>query len=454
MCYCSIMADGNTFGFVLDLSRSSGDELLDSARALIGSEREITARFVAHLAEIEERRLHLDAGFSSLFELCVAHFRLSEGEAYRRILAARLVQRFPPVYEHLASGAVNLSALELLREHLTEDNHAELLEAAIGKSKRQIQMLLATRFPKPDVAPSLQRLPDTLQPRSGDITPEGGAVRAQRGVIEPLAEARYRVEFTASAALRDKLELCRDLLSHANPSRDLAQVIERAVDLLLTDLERKRLASLKRSPSPARSNAVATNSARPHVPRGVRRQVFERDGRRCSFVSRDGRRCSATAFLELDHVEPRAHGGTHDPENMRVLCRAHNQRSAEQVFGRDYVDERRAERQRNASHLRQQKCDGSVSDGPIHGGSGDREPVGTEPVVRHRDSECQRVRAALKNLGFRDAETRAVIDALQRKFDGTGSPTAAELLREAVLLATARLPLRSREGCLVFHRSP
>ncbi len=73
---------------------------------------------------------------------------------------------------------------------------------------------------------------------------------------------------------------------------------------------------------------------------------------------------------------------------------------------------------------------------------------------RHRDSECQSVRAALENLGFRDAETRAVIDALERKFDGTGSPTAAELLREAVLLAMARLPLRSRESCSVFRRSP
>jgi hypothetical protein len=77
-------------------------------------------------------------------------------------------------------------------------------------------------------------------------TASGRASERERTCVEPLSETRYRVEFTASAELREKLELCRDLMSHANPGRDLAAVVERAVDLLLDDLGKKRLGKAKR----------------------------------------------------------------------------------------------------------------------------------------------------------------------------------------------------------------
>ena len=112
-----------------------------------------------HLAEIEERRLHLTLGFGSMFEFCVKQLKLSEGEAFRRILAARLGRRFPVVHSLIASGAVHLSALELAREHLSDENHVELLEALSGKSKREVEQLLASRFPKPDVPDRIRKLP-------------------------------------------------------------------------------------------------------------------------------------------------------------------------------------------------------------------------------------------------------------------------------------------------------
>src|SRR6185436_20040001 len=155
----------------MDLHRLSNQELMSHVAKLVGSHRELTARVVAHLGEIEERRLHLQAGFSSMFEFCQKKLGLSEAESFRRILAARLGRRFPVVHSLLASGAIHLSALELLREHLTDENHAELFEAASGKSKPEVAALLAVRFPKPDV-PS----------------------RIIRQRIEPLSEARFRVE--------------------------------------------------------------------------------------------------------------------------------------------------------------------------------------------------------------------------------------------------------------------
>src|SRR6185436_4844077 len=130
----------------MDLHRLSNQELMSHVAKLVGSHRELTARVVAHLGEIEERRLHLQAGFSSMFEFCQKKLGLSEAESFRRILAARLGRRFPVVHSLLASGAIHLSALELLREHLTGENHAMLFEAAYGKSKPVVAALLAVRL--------------------------------------------------------------------------------------------------------------------------------------------------------------------------------------------------------------------------------------------------------------------------------------------------------------------
>ena len=99
---------------IMDLSDRSDEDLLSGAATLVGSHRKITAKLVAFLGEIEERRLHLVAGFSSMFDFCQKKLGLSEGEAFRRILAARLGRRFPVVHALLAAGVVNLSTLELL----------------------------------------------------------------------------------------------------------------------------------------------------------------------------------------------------------------------------------------------------------------------------------------------------------------------------------------------------
>src|SRR5262245_15860156 len=195
----------------MNLSNLSDEMLLANLTALVGCQREITARFVAHLAEIEDRRLHLVAGFSSMFEFCEEKLRMSPGEAYRRILAARLARRFPVIYPLITAGAVHLTALELLRERLTEENHAELLEAVSWKKKCEIERILAARFPKPDVPSAIRKLPEPLAMELGESDPEAGALPqpppppppAARPRIDPLSESRYKVQFTASAELRE-----------------------------------------------------------------------------------------------------------------------------------------------------------------------------------------------------------------------------------------------------------
>jgi 5-methylcytosine-specific restriction endonuclease McrA len=399
----------------MNLSHVSSHDLLSGVRRFVGEERKVTAMLVAYLGEVEERRLHLEAGFPSMFAFCIKELGMSENEAFRRLNAARLGRRFPVIHTLLASGAVHLSALELLRERLTDENHEDLLGAVSGKSKSQVLALLAVRFPRPDVPTTIRKLsarsPDGAigRPLTSSETrfalepfPSGFAVGLARGRVEPLSEARSRVEFTASAELRDKLELCRDLLSHANPTRELGVVVERAVDLLLRELEKKRLGST------TRARPASHGAKRSHIATATRRQVFERDGLRCTFVSPEGRRCEARAFLELDHKIPRARGGTNGPENVRVLCRKHNQFAAEQVFGREHVERCR--------DFVRKRC----------------------PPAPSPSNTMQRVHLALKTMGFRDSEARMAVASVESHHEVVEGLSLEQALREALLAATDR----------------
>src|SRR5438552_17411773 len=107
-------------------SRLSDDELLDHVARLATMERTGTAALVSHLAELYGRRLHEQAGFSSLFTFCTEGLRLTEHEAYDRVKAAKVVHRYPAVLGLLSAGRVSLTAIRLLSPHLTEATHQEL----------------------------------------------------------------------------------------------------------------------------------------------------------------------------------------------------------------------------------------------------------------------------------------------------------------------------------------
>src|SRR5262245_7719520 len=121
----------------------SDTRLLAQVKHLAEHERDATAKLVAHLAVLDERRLYLGEGCSSLFTYCTRVLHLSESAAYGRIQAARASRRFPVVLEKLTRGALNLTHLRLLAPHLTDGNHIDLLSAAEHKSKREVEELVA-----------------------------------------------------------------------------------------------------------------------------------------------------------------------------------------------------------------------------------------------------------------------------------------------------------------------
>jgi hypothetical protein len=383
---------------VADLSDA---QLLESLKSLCGQDRAVLARLLAHLVEVEERRLHLEAACPSMFQFCVRRLGMSEDEACRRIHAARLARRFPDLLVRIERGALTLSTIALLHDRLTEATYEELVEAATGKTKAEVQALLAKRSPMPDVPAAMTAIP-TQPPIStlGDqVVPAPAAASGWQ--LTPLSETRHQVQFTASDELRKKLERAQDLMRHANAQGDLAVVVERALDLLLEKLEKQRLGKTSR-PRPTRPESDTSR-----ISRQARRAVFERDGERCTFTDAEGNRCPATTWLELDHVIPRARGGTSEVGNLRVRCRAHNALCAEQTFGKEHVERKIHERR----HPRQR---GYASESHDLAASG------------------------LVNMGFRRAEVQRALDTVSARHPAQDLTTVPvqTLLREALAVLT------------------
>lgn len=339
-------------------------QLIDALNRCAREERGATASLVAHLAEMDVRELHLGLGFSSLYAYCLQVLRLSESATCKRIDVARAARRHPAILDRLADGSLSLTTARLIAPHLTESNHEELIAAAAGLGMRAVEQLIARRFPRPDVATLIRKLPvpaaqvrllaeappDEVPAPEALTAPSASAVeggpmttplpaaptasttpssRPARPTFTALSADRYQVRFTASASTCRKLRLARDLLRHAVPSGDLAEIVDRALTALIDDIARKKCAAATKVSRHKRS--LAADSRR--VPAEIRREVWKRDQGMCAFVGRGGRRCRSRAFLEFHHVMPYAVGGGAGVSNIQLRCRAHNAYEAKLFYG-------------------------------------------------------------------------------------------------------------------------
>jgi hypothetical protein len=333
--------------------------LLDTVKQLALEERRATATLLRALMEIDARQLYLGEGCASMFVYCTRVLGLSEGGAYNRIEVARAARRFPAILQLFEQGTVTLTAVRLLAPHLTPENHVAVLDAARHKSKREVELLVATLAPKPDAPTIVRKLPVREAATAGSMPLESGPISSLPDVgpttgaaavriepsepptvptrVAPLAPDRYLIRVTVSRETRDKLRRAQALLRHAVPSGDEAAILDRALTLLVEHLERRRFAETCR-PRPA--NARCGHSR--HIPAAVRRAVWKRDAGQCAFIGAEGR-CPETTFLEFHHVEPYAVGGPPSVDNVQLRCRSHNGYEARLFFGTDIVREGRAE---------------------------------------------------------------------------------------------------------------
>jgi hypothetical protein len=212
---------------------------------------------------------------------------------------------------------------------------------------------------------------------AGEDQPDSAPSPPRPPVIRPLAPARYQVQMTVSAETHAKLQRAQDLLRHRIPNGDPAAIFDRALTVLLDELERTKLAATThpRAPQPPKgsrrpghadgparrtegagapasltaspaapspgapaSRPRSTNHSR-HIPAAVKRAVWVRDGAQCTFVGTQGR-CAERGLLEIHHRLPYAAGGEATLANVCLTCARHNRHEAAQYFGSEALSRR------------------------------------------------------------------------------------------------------------------
>ena len=369
-----------------------------------------TAETLAYIAVADERKLYLPAAYPSMYQYCLGELHMSEDAAAKRIQAARVARQFPALFDAVEQGWLHLSGVCLLAPHLTRENAAGLIAAATHKTSSDIKLLLAERFPQLD-APTLvmaiqpacvggsgvqERVCESreqhalahvevhaLQPAPGPLAPP-----VPRAMVTPLARQRFRLEITISQQAHDDLCAVQDLLGHAVPSGDVAEVLARALKCYRHALERRKFAATDRPGRGSRRHAANART----VPAAVRRAVWERDGGQCAFVSDTGHRCEARRHLDFDHGNPVARGGESTTENVRLLCRAHNQHAADVAYGKGFMDEKRSAAQQRLAEAQAQRAEAAAARA--------RERAAAEQEM----AAASDVIPGLKILGFRGAD--------------------------------------------------
>jgi 5-methylcytosine-specific restriction endonuclease McrA len=351
------------------LSQLSDHGLIASTRRILAHDCVGTAELIAHLAEIDRRKLYRPAGYPAMYLYCVHEFHMSEGVAYRRVRAARVVRRFPSVLDAIADGRLHLDAVKLLATHFRRCNVDALIAAATHRTSREVAALIAERFPSPDVPTTIRLLlpsprataaPDasegaaSMEPCKVQQSSELAALRVYAGVqdetevppvpahpagppprVTPTSPGRFALQITLDQRTHDLLRRAQEMLGPAANGHDVAQVLAHALEELVRSLEHEKFATTD-SPRARRSHANGR-----YIPAELKRKVAERDGYQCAFLSATGRRCSERSDLQVDHIVPIARGGCTTLDNLRLLCAAHNQYEAERVYGEDFMRAKR-----------------------------------------------------------------------------------------------------------------
>jgi hypothetical protein len=359
--------------------------------------------------------MHRQLGFARLEEYMERVLGYGPHAAAERLRVAEALEELPGMREAFERGELAYSAVRELSRVVVPKTEAAWLEAARGKTLRDIEPMVAGR-------------------KKGDLPDTPVAPGAARHVVrfevsgETLAllrDARIAIaDATGEQLDHDALlaTLCRSVLDGGNgaePTRARNQIAlticekcERgwqdgggsAIEVEPKVIERARCDAQHVGRVDAEVPARAVQDVSP----SVRRQVWRRDHGKCVVPG-----CRSARFLDVHHIVWRAEGGDHSADNLCLLCFAHHQ----------------------LVHEARLVIRGRVSTGLTFTDAGGR-AYGTAPPPEDASHEAI---SAIRNLDFSAAQARAAVAAVASHV-GVGASV------EAITFAALRWLHRERGG--------
>ena len=314
----------------MNLKNLTDEKLLVDADRLHVEERELLTVILHHLKEIETRRLFSSMGYKSLYDFAMKRWGYSEDQAARRISAMRLLKELPEIEEQMASGGLSLANIcqaqslfrmeQKLANTFSKAQKIEVLKSLENKTKREAEKIVL----------SLSSEPAVMRPEK----------------IRPLSEDMSEMRFPVRAEVLEKLEVLKGLLAHSNPHISLSELFEKLCDLGIEAWDPGKIKNSALRPAPDRGRRVAelslppndkgkikdvpfsakNKTGRKYIPAPIKRKIWQKAQSQCE-------NCGSKHALEIDHILPKALGGSEQFENFRLLCRLCNQRAAIEKLG-------------------------------------------------------------------------------------------------------------------------
>jgi hypothetical protein len=245
--------------------------IITRLKALCHREHESTVEIVEiieSLVQCNREKAYLEHGCSTLWDFLVREMNYSNAAASRRYKAMKCAERFPQVLGMLRRHQLSLSTLAQAESLLGEVNDPQELLDRLA-GKSHREVERVVALERP-----LPRKPKEIVRRVAVKAKNSGMPLLEAPAKEPVeepVEERVTLRTSLSAGKFEAFEATRD-------------------------------------------------------------QGMLRDKQRCTFRSRLGRTCNSTHNLQIDHIKPFALGGTHDAQDLRVLCAAHNRHVARKIF--------------------------------------------------------------------------------------------------------------------------
>ncbi len=345
-------------------------KVMKELRQAVYGETLSTLKMLELIAKVDKSREFLHCGYSSLYNYLTFGLKYSEGAANRRIRAARILNRNSTVRTLFRERKVSLCTLSLIQDM------PDLLNEISGKSKRAVEELIAFKQGKasnvkekiipivvakqvseinlqkviPQSNLKTENFLNSTATNSKVSTLHQNTVLASKDYLPPpeltsildnnlndkkilILEERFKVTFSFQKETKELIEEAKNLLSHIHPQgASFEELFVAGLKAIITNNKKQLSVKSRKSPKITATAVGGVIYKNPrYIPPIIKREIFKRDKNSCTYRHRSGEICGSKWQVEVDHIKPLVLGGKTEKENLRLLCRAHNQKLGKDI---------------------------------------------------------------------------------------------------------------------------